>query len=95
MRNIIYENKNEYEFIRFGGLSPVNQKISYNSDTYHSAPARKGIYVFPYDMIEWFLMGSQEYSGDKYEYVKDGIIMNGKTGYPKFNAETGQIYVPA
>lgn len=31
----------------------------------------------------------------EYEYVKDGIIMNGKTGYPKFNTETGQVYFPS
>jgi len=29
-----------------------------------------------------------------YEYVQNGLIMNGKTGLPKYNAETGQIYIP-
>lgn len=70
LKNMLFEEK-YYEFIRFGGLSPVNQKKSYKNDSFHSAPAKKGIYAFPFDQIEPFLMGGMEYSKDKYEYVKD------------------------
>lgn len=46
-----------YRFIRFGGLSSVPQK-GYNPDmpTFHSPPARRGIYALPYDRIELFIV---------------------------------------
>lgn len=29
----------------------------------------------------------------EYEFLKGGIIYNGKTGYPKLNPSTGQRYI--
>ena len=43
------------EYIRFGGLSPVNHKKFYKSDSFHSPPRKKGIYAFIYPYIEDFL----------------------------------------
>lgn len=47
----------KYKFIRFGGLSSVLQK-GYNPDmpTFHSPPARRGIYALPYDRVEYFIV---------------------------------------
>ena len=45
------------EYIRFGGLSPVNYKGFYNTDSFHSPPRKKGIYAFIYPYIEDFLWG--------------------------------------
>jgi hypothetical protein len=57
------------EFIRFGGLSLVNQK-GYNSSmpSFHSPPTRKGIYAFNLKTIEPFLLGGY---GNKLQWVKD------------------------
>lgn len=64
------------KFIRFGGLSSVKQK-GYKSSmpTYHSPPARRGIYCFPFGYMEMFLLSSKKCSGvkakhAKWEYVK-------------------------
>ena len=48
------------EFVRFGGLSQVNQKKINklhrpDGRTYHQAPLNKGIYAFIYPYIENFL----------------------------------------
>jgi len=42
-------------FVRFGGLSPVNQKKYGISQNFHKAPANKGIYAFIWPYIETFL----------------------------------------
>jgi hypothetical protein len=67
--------------MRFGGLSPVKQH-GYDSSmpTFHSPPARRGIYAFRYPYIEPFLLGSSTgiggYDGTsnrvKYLLKKDG-----------------------
>jgi len=46
------------EFVRFGGLSSVNQK-GYNPEmpSMHSPPRRKGIYAFPLGCVDPFLLG--------------------------------------
>jgi hypothetical protein len=46
-----------YKFIRFGGLSSVPQKgYDPSMPTFHSPPARRGIYALPYDRIELFVV---------------------------------------
>jgi hypothetical protein len=47
-------------FVRYGGLSPVKQHGFTNDSskkTYHSPPARKGVYAFPEFWVEHFLLG--------------------------------------
>jgi len=57
------------KFIRIGGLSPVKQKGNYGEDGFHNAPAKRGIYAFPFGVFEPYLLtGSFE---DKWEKVKD------------------------
>ena len=56
------------EFVRFGGLSPVNHKKFYKTDSYHSPPRRKGIYAFIFPYIEDFLW-CWKLDGD--DYIKD------------------------
>jgi hypothetical protein len=50
-------------FIRWGGLAPVRQrgfKLHKQGDIgYHTPPARKGIYAFPWPHIEPFLLGAE------------------------------------
>lgn len=64
-----------YKFVRFGGLSPVNQKgytTEYKST--HQPPARRGLYAMPYNKIEMYLINAQKPDGspsDYAEYVKD------------------------
>jgi len=43
------------EFVRFGGLSPVNHKKFYKKDSFHSPPKKKGIFAFIFPYIEDFL----------------------------------------
>lgn len=47
-------------FVRYGGLSPVKQRGFTTDDskqTFHSPPARKGVYAFPEHWVEMFLLG--------------------------------------
>ena len=68
----------EFEFIRWGGLSPVNQKKRFVPDkilnnnktdlgissTFHRPPCRKGIYAFIPGFIEIFLVAWKIYDND-------------------------------
>lgn len=56
-------------FIRFGNLKPIKQD-GYKNDTYHSAPAKKGFYSFPENMMETFLLGGYNRIGTKYSKQK-------------------------
>jgi len=70
-----------YLFVRYGGLSSVNQKGYTSSDAmFHAPPARRGIYAMPYDCQEMFLISSVTTRGRKthrelpnkhHEYVKN------------------------
>lgn len=53
------EGKKEYEFYRWGTLSPKDhpEVSNYEERTFHTAPVRKGIYAFPKGYIETFLLG--------------------------------------
>ena len=42
-------------FVRFGGLSSTSQKKFYKKDTFHSPPAKKGIFAFIWPYVEDFL----------------------------------------
>lgn len=42
-------------FLRFGGLSKVNYKSIFGKETFHSPPAKKGIYAFIWPYMESFL----------------------------------------
>lgn len=60
------------DFIRFGGLSSVKQK-GYDSTmpTFHSPPARKGIYAFVYGHIEMFLLSAGTLVSDRQVWIRD------------------------
>lgn len=60
------------QFIRWGDLNPVKQKgyVPSEEDDFHSPPARKGIYAFPYPHIETFILGSRNFIPDRHEWVK-------------------------
>jgi hypothetical protein len=45
-----------YNFIRFGGLSKMDQKNRYGTDTFHAPPKKKGIYAFPEGVVDKFLL---------------------------------------
>lgn len=71
-----YKKHKKVRFARVGGLSSVKQKgYSPEMKSYHSPPARKGIYAFIYPYMDWFLLSGECSSiGEKhakYEYVKD------------------------
>lgn len=52
------ELRNKVTFVRFGGLSSVPQKKErVNTDPFHYPPANRGIYAFPLQYIEPFLLG--------------------------------------
>lgn len=69
--------KREMKFVRYGGLSPVKQRGFNKSDTFHSPPARKGIYAFVDGYIEPFLLGGSygdpfnKNSSNRFVYVRD------------------------
>lgn len=58
-------------FARYGGLSAVKQKGYGKANTFHSPPARKGIYAFVLPFLDLFLVGSMEYSSNKYSKLRD------------------------
>ncbi len=57
----------QLEFVRYGGLSPVNHKKFYKTDTFHSPPVKKGIYAFIFPYIEDFLWAWKT-SSDRKKY---------------------------
>jgi hypothetical protein len=78
LKHLINEAKSA-EFVRFGGLSPVKQRGFTADDeaSYHSPPARKGIYAFPRGYVEPFLLGggygepNVKGSANRMVYLKD------------------------
>ena len=64
------------KFVRWGGLSPVKQ-IGYDPamPTYHSPPAKKGIYAFVWPYIELFLLTGNEVIKNNHKWQKTGKII--------------------
>lgn len=61
------------EFVRFGGLSPVNHKQFYKQESFHSPPRKKGIYAFIFPYIEdflwsWKIKGDDEWKVNHNKY---------------------------
>jgi hypothetical protein len=93
------------EFVRFGGLSSVNQK-GYNPSmpTMHSPPARKGVYAFPLGCIEPFLLGGsrrtakgmaryvRDKKGNKISYKDNPDLYTNTEGRP-FYAQSGAVFL--
>ena len=82
-------NGKQIKFCRYGGLSPVIQrgyKETKDEPTFHSPPARKGVYAFVYPYIEVFLLGGfgenkyvetdekDEYGDPKLKLIKPRIF---------------------
>lgn len=68
------ENNFSYEFIRYGGLSKMDQSIRHGQDSFHAPPRRKGIYAFPVDLVDKFLLSATNdprNSSNKSYWVKD------------------------
>lgn len=72
------------KFVRWGGINPVKQK-GYNVKlddfhSFHSPPARKGMFAFPWPFVEYFLLGVNEFNPNRHEWVKrpDGSLINDK-----------------
>lgn len=66
-------SKNKLLFVRWGGLSPVIQE-GYNPSmpTFHCPPARRGIYAFPWPMIETFMLfDGGNFQPHRMEWVRD------------------------
>ena len=57
------------KFLRFGGLSSVKQKHylpDHNKDkTFHNPPRKKGIYAFPQNCVDKFLLGATSHPAQK------------------------------
>lgn len=86
---LLYVHGKPVKFMRFGGLSPVPQKGYNKTNTFHSPPARKGIYAFLWPYIDRFLIGAS-YSGittkySKFTYVKDKDGNPITDTHPEFN----------
>lgn len=52
------KKNSSHKFIRFGGLSKMDQKNRYGQDTFHAPPRKKGIYAFPEGTVDKFLLGA-------------------------------------
>ena len=67
---------NHPEFVRYGGLSSVPQNGYKPEDhkdiTFHTPPARRGIYAFVKGFVEPFLLGGSEFDSRRMEYIRDG-----------------------
>jgi len=69
----LHESKSKgMQFVRYGGLSSVKQK-GYSKDipTFHAPPVRRGIYAFPANAVELFLLGKGEFDQRRMEWKKD------------------------
>lgn len=64
---------NAIRFCRFGGLSPVKQvHYDVSHPSFHSPPARKGLYAFPEYYVEGFLLScSPRHPSGKSQWIKD------------------------
>lgn len=87
-------------FIRYGGLSPVKQR-GFTTDekdkSFHSPPARKGIYAFPEYWVEMFLLGGDMNSfGVRNRTIKvrdkDGNIVTNRHPLFKKLQDRGEKY---
>ena len=69
------------KFVRFGSISPVKQEgyNKLNSDLYHAPPAKKGIYAFVENHLEFFLLGGKM-SAYGAKHAKYESIKNRSTG---------------
>lgn len=63
-------------FIRWGNISPSKQ-LGYGKRSFHSPPTKKGLYAFPNEFIEPFLLGGFFFRADRHEWVrkKDGSLI--------------------
>lgn len=82
------ELKNQPVFVRFGGLSSVPQD-GYTTNpeaSFHSPPARRGVYAFVVPFVDTFLLGGKDFDPRRQEYVRDHrgeIITNDHPDYEK------------
>jgi hypothetical protein len=84
--------RNELVFVRWGGLSPVVQK-GYNPSmpTFHCPPARRGIYAFPWPMIETFMLfDGGNFQNHRMEWVKDEAGNKIPYDHPELNKYYGR-----
>ena len=67
----------DISFIRWGNIKPSKQK-GFGSDTFHSPPAKKGLYAFPEGFVETFLLGGFQFRPDRHTWVKkeDGSLIS-------------------
>ena len=84
-------------FVRYGGLSSVVQRgftTKKDTKTYHSPPARNGIYAFPEHWVEFFLLGGSGYGTKnrtvKIKDAKGNVITN---RHPDFEKYSGNKYM--
>lgn len=73
------------KFSRYGGLSPVKQEGYTNDEskmTFHTPPARKGIYCFPDGGQERFLLGKGHFDNRRMVKVDPERLKKDKYGYP-------------
>lgn len=76
------------KFVRYGGLSSVNQKVRYKAEDFHAPPAKRGIYCFHPEFIEPFLYywkkDKKELDSNRREFEYNGEIWT-HMFIPKYN----------
>jgi hypothetical protein len=88
-----FSSARKLKFVRYGGLSSVNQRgYDPNKDNFHAPPARRGIYSFVWPLMEPFLLGGDEFINPKknegeinrmnYVRDKDGNIID--SNHPEY-----------
>lgn len=81
-------------FVRYGGLSSVRQKgYDVSMPTFHSPPARRGIYAFPWPYVEYFLLGSLTFVPGRMVWVKDGKGNRIGENHPEFGCYADKPFV--
>lgn len=90
--SILLEMK-KLTFIRYGGLSSVVQK-GYRADMpgFHSPPARRGIYAFPWPYVEHFLLGSITFVPTRMVWVRDKDGNRIGYGHPDYESFSGKVF---
>ena len=85
------------QFIRWGGLSSVRQEgYQAISESFHTPPARRGIYAFVWPYIEPFLLGGTkmipQYKQDEIDNIWTNKCFSAKAIKPKKFSYSGDIW---
>lgn len=81
-----------YTFVRYGKLHPVKQK-GYGGDSFHSPPARRGMYAMPLGYESMFIVGPLDKTQSKLHQSLPTITKNERIGNSLYTYDTKDLHV--